>query len=593
MAVPRRESGDVTRERPRATLTAVYYDTDDLRLARSRVTLRRRTGGGDSGWHLKLPPVDSRHRRPRGGPASAVGRTPRPGAERPLRTGGRPHRWPAAAPTARPSRPGARPTCVHTDRRRAWGRGRRRPRHRHRGLAGGDGATESSRSRCSTSPTCSSQSSRVLTAGGAEPSASQSKGIRALVGDASLPALIEIGDRPRPKDPAADAVGYHVRTQVSAIITQDHRVRRHLPDSVHQYRVAARRLRSVLQAFAPLVDDEWARALRTELGWIASVLSAVTRPRGARGAARRCGASTSPGGRRCRSAGRHPAAPRRRARRGQGVDRRRPWHRPATVDLMAALHARRRRPPRPPSWPTGKASAVLPPLAQASWRKLAKQGRRLHNELEGHDDHWHRTRITAKRARYTVEACVPVFGGPAKKFAKQLEYVTELLGEHQDAAIAAELVQQLATEGARSTRAVRTRRPVRAAAQPGRRHPPRVRRLLAAGGPPGVAQLDGGQVMSRTPIVAAGCLITRTGPDGTRGAPRPPAPLRRLVAAQGQGGRRRAPDVNRGPGSPGGDRPGGGAAATAAHAHLQGRRRPQGGPLLAGRRRRGERVRSQ
>ena len=92
-------------------------------------------------------------------------------------------------------------------------------------------------------------------------------------------------------------------------------------------------------------------------------------------------------------------------------------------------------------------------MADASWRKLAKQGRRLHNELEGHDDHWHRTRITAKRARYTVEACVPVFGGPAKKFAKQLAQVTELLGEHQDAAIAADLVQQLSAtaRGARAT----------------------------------------------------------------------------------------------------------------------------------------------
>lgn len=37
------------------TLTAVYYDTTDLRLARQRITLRRRTGGHDDGWHLKLP----------------------------------------------------------------------------------------------------------------------------------------------------------------------------------------------------------------------------------------------------------------------------------------------------------------------------------------------------------------------------------------------------------------------------------------------------------------------------------------------------------------------------------------------------------
>jgi inorganic triphosphatase YgiF len=36
-------------------LTAVYYDTPGLLLAASSVTLRRRTGGTDAGWHLKLP----------------------------------------------------------------------------------------------------------------------------------------------------------------------------------------------------------------------------------------------------------------------------------------------------------------------------------------------------------------------------------------------------------------------------------------------------------------------------------------------------------------------------------------------------------
>ncbi|GHH87263.1 hypothetical protein GCM10018793_62400 [Streptomyces sulfonofaciens] len=36
-------------------LDAVYYDTPDQRLAADRITLRRRTGGTDAGWHLKLP----------------------------------------------------------------------------------------------------------------------------------------------------------------------------------------------------------------------------------------------------------------------------------------------------------------------------------------------------------------------------------------------------------------------------------------------------------------------------------------------------------------------------------------------------------
>jgi inorganic triphosphatase YgiF len=36
-------------------LSATYFDTADGRLAASKITLRRRTGGPDEGWHLKLP----------------------------------------------------------------------------------------------------------------------------------------------------------------------------------------------------------------------------------------------------------------------------------------------------------------------------------------------------------------------------------------------------------------------------------------------------------------------------------------------------------------------------------------------------------
>lgn len=46
-------------QRSTLTLVAVYFDTADLRLARQRITLRRRTGGEDDGWHLKLPPTDA------------------------------------------------------------------------------------------------------------------------------------------------------------------------------------------------------------------------------------------------------------------------------------------------------------------------------------------------------------------------------------------------------------------------------------------------------------------------------------------------------------------------------------------------------
>jgi hypothetical protein len=42
-------------------LRAIYFDTADFRLAAAKITLRRRTGGTDAGWHLKLPAgVDTR-----------------------------------------------------------------------------------------------------------------------------------------------------------------------------------------------------------------------------------------------------------------------------------------------------------------------------------------------------------------------------------------------------------------------------------------------------------------------------------------------------------------------------------------------------
>jgi len=50
LAMVSAESGPVEQ-----TLEAEYYDTADLRLIRAGVTLRRRRGGDDAGWHLKLP----------------------------------------------------------------------------------------------------------------------------------------------------------------------------------------------------------------------------------------------------------------------------------------------------------------------------------------------------------------------------------------------------------------------------------------------------------------------------------------------------------------------------------------------------------
>jgi hypothetical protein len=54
--------------------TATYYDTPDLRLLSAQITLRRRVGGLDDGWHLKLP---------RGGDRRGEVRSPLGEAEQP------------------------------------------------------------------------------------------------------------------------------------------------------------------------------------------------------------------------------------------------------------------------------------------------------------------------------------------------------------------------------------------------------------------------------------------------------------------------------------------------------------------------------
>ena len=39
----------------RIYLSATYFDTEGLDLIKNKITLRRRVGGDDEGWHLKLP----------------------------------------------------------------------------------------------------------------------------------------------------------------------------------------------------------------------------------------------------------------------------------------------------------------------------------------------------------------------------------------------------------------------------------------------------------------------------------------------------------------------------------------------------------
>ena len=113
----------------------------------------------------------------------------------------------------------------------------------------------------------------LLETAGARPAPFPSKLVRAL-GDAALapPEVVEPAAVVKPEEPASAAVASYLRAQTRALMAQDPRVRQDLYDSVHKMRVAARRLRSALRTFRPLLDRGRADALEPELRWLGTVL---------------------------------------------------------------------------------------------------------------------------------------------------------------------------------------------------------------------------------------------------------------------------------------------------------------------------------
>ena len=62
------------------------------------------------------------------------------------------------------------------------------------------------------------------------------------------------------------------------------------------------------------------------------------------------------------------------------------------------------------------------------------------------DEALHAVRVRAKRCRYAAEACVPVFGKRARRLARAMANVQNVLGEHHDAVVASAWLAKTAHE---------------------------------------------------------------------------------------------------------------------------------------------------
>ena len=418
-------------------LEAEYYDTDDMRLIRDGVTLRRRRGGNDPGWHLKLPAGGSTRREiqlPLGRGRQVPARLAR------LVRGYT--RGEALRPVARISTRRQVVTLID-----------------NAGASLAEIAADDVSAQTLGEETVISQWAEVeveLTGGGPRllkaadaqlrrdgllPSARAAKLERALGWSArgdSRPAANGHGGRQHAARPASagDVVLAYLREHAARLKSLDPLVRSDEPDAVHQMRVTTRRLRSTLQSFGKIIPRSGAEGMLTELKWLGGVL----------GEARDAEVLASRLAHNLRTIPPELMLGPAEARVQRHFA---PIQAAARTNVLAALDSARYFALRdaldelladPPlsaeaDQPAGR---VLPATARRTYRRTRRRIRRAGHTPPGggQETAYHEARKAAKRARYAGEAISPALGHDARRFTKQMKKIQSVLGDHQDAVVA-------------------------------------------------------------------------------------------------------------------------------------------------------------
>jgi CHAD domain-containing protein len=418
------------------SLDAVYFDTAGLDLASHRITLRRRTGGHDAGWHLKLP--------------VAVGE--RQEFTAPLGTD------PQAVP--RRLRQIVR---VHTRDLDLIPVARLKTRRTVQRLFAADGSAlaEFSDDRVDSQTLLEPKAhanwreweielvdgpkrllksaDSLVAATGHHRSALPSKLARGLGGQ--YPPGNSVVPEPEPKGPASAVLLSYLSQQVEALKKHDPGVREDTPDAVHQ-------LRSALATFRSLTDPETAGSLRSELQWLAGEVGEARDNEVMRD--RMLGLINSEPselvlGPVAEQVQEHFGTD-ARAARAKGLAALNSARYFRLLDALDAFLA------EPPLTDTAAKQAV-----RTVGRLVSKERKRLKKEVTALDVDpadpsldaaLHEVRKSAKRLRYAAESSAPIFGKPATTLARAAEEIQESLGDHHDSVVTRELLRKLAAEDA-------------------------------------------------------------------------------------------------------------------------------------------------
>ena len=450
------------------TLTAEYYDTDDLRLLKAGITLRRREGGSDEGWHLKLPDASAETAEKTAGASRrreirlTLDQGDRDRMDRRRKSGGDP----VPAELARLVRAHARDASLRPV-------ARIETRRRLTTLLDAAGTSlaeiavdEVAAQSLGASTTLSRWNEieveltggrpRLLRAAaerlrrsGLRPAGRSAKLERALAADArpslasARPGGRSDAVRAERRPQAGDVVTAYVGDQASRLKALDAAVRRDQPDAVHQMRVTTRRLRAALQAFPTVLPQPATAELRDELRWLGQVLGdardAEVLEQHFQAALADLPVELVIGPAKARVT-MHFAPEQAAARKAvlKALDSRRYFR------LLDDLDRLLDDPPQTAA-ATAPADEVLPQAVAHAYRRTKRRMVRARRAPAGtaRDVALHEARKAAKRARYAADAAEPAVGKPARRFAKRMKAVQSVLGDHQDAVTARSVARDI------------------------------------------------------------------------------------------------------------------------------------------------------
>ena len=281
---------------------------------------------------------------------------------------------------------------------------------------------------------------QLLRRDGLRPAAESAKLERALASQLPRPA----SEPPlTPSSPAGQVVLAYLRAQIDAVKRLDPMVRRDEPDSVHQMRVATRRLRSTLRSFGKIIRRSDTQELAGELKWLGDLLGEARDGEVLAGHLqahlRQMPAELVVGPVQARVQG-HFAPARAAAHRAvvAALDSQRYFSLLDELDRLAAEPPLTRRAARP-------AADVLPAAVLHDYRQTARRMRRARHTEAGpaRDAALHQARKAAKRTRYAGEVVTPALGKEARRFTRRMKGLQSVLGEHQDAVIARQVEREL------------------------------------------------------------------------------------------------------------------------------------------------------